>query len=160
MGISGFPFLLKFPKSFFGKAESQHTALSRVMLSQPLYKNIIVESIRYCQKENGLQLHGWIIISNHVHLIASTEKVFLLPGIMRDFKKYTSKQIDQAISENPFESRKEWMLWIACLAKSAGFNRAGQRNSNNKNFQFWQQDNHPFELHSNDMLQQEAVIHA
>lgn len=76
---------------------------------------------------------------------------------MRDFKKYTSKQIDQAISENPFESRKEWMLWIACLAKSAGFNRAGQRNSNNKNFPFWQQDNHLFELQGNDMLQQKLL---
>jgi REP element-mobilizing transposase RayT len=96
-------------------------------------------------------------MSNHVHLIASAGKGILLPDIIRDFKKYTSKQIEQAIRENPFESRKEWMLWIACPAKLAGFNRAGQRNSNNKNFQLWQQDNHLFELYGNDMLQQKLL---
>src|SRR4051794_36369763 len=95
-------------------------------------------------------------MSNHVHLIASAEKGFMLPDIIRDLKKYT-KQLEQAIRESLFESRKEWMLWIACPATSAGFNRAGQRNSNNKNFQFWQQDNHPFELYGNDMLQQKLL---
>ncbi len=34
------------------------------------------------------------------------------------------------------------------------FKRAGIRNSNNKNFQFCQQDNHPLELYGNEMLQQ------
>lgn len=108
-----------------------------------------MESLRYCQKEKGLQLHAWVIMSNHVHLIASAERGIMLADIIRDHKKYTSKQIEQAIRENPFESRKEWMLWM--------FNRAGQRNSNNKNFQFWQQDNHPFELYGNEMLQQKLL---
>ena len=31
----------------------------------------------------------------------------------------------------------------------------GKRNSNNKNFQFWQQDNHPMELYGYEMLMQE-----
>jgi putative transposase len=34
------------------------------------------------------------------------------------------------------------------------FKRAGERNSNNKNFQFWQQDNHPIELYVYETLQQ------
>ena len=42
------------------------------------------------------------------------------------------------IKENTMESRKEWMLYL--------FSKAGQQNSNNKNFQFWRQDNHPIEL--------------
>lgn len=49
---------------------------------------------------------------------------------MRDLKKHTSKTIIKAIEENPQESRKGWMLWM--------FQRAGQRNSNNKQYQFWQ----------------------
>lgn len=40
-----------------------------------------------------------------------------------------------------------------------GFKRAGERNSNNMNFEFWQQDNHPFELYGNEMLKK-AVIPA
>jgi hypothetical protein len=34
------------------------------------------------------------------------------------------------------------------------FERAGKRNSNNTNFQFWQQDNHPIELYSHFLLDQ------
>ncbi len=32
-------------------------------LTQPLYKHIIVESLKYCQKEKAQRLHGWIIMS-------------------------------------------------------------------------------------------------
>ncbi|MEO8769020.1 MAG: hypothetical protein ABI402_03015 [Ferruginibacter sp.] len=34
------------------------------------------------------------------------------------------------------------------------FERAAKRNSNNKDFQFWQQDNHPVELCNPGMLKQ------
>ena len=118
-------------------------------LSRPLYKDIFVESLCYCQKEKGLRLYAWVIMSNHIHLIASAERGIMLADVIRDLKKFTSKQIEQAIRENTFESRKEWMLWM--------FKRAGQRNSNNKNFQFWQQDNHPFELYGYEMLQQKLL---
>ncbi|MEO7050001.1 MAG: hypothetical protein ABI091_32145, partial [Ferruginibacter sp.] len=86
-------------------------------------------------------------------LIASAKQGFMLTNILRDLKKFTSKKIFKAIEENPKESRKEWMLWIACPDRS-GFKRAGKRNSNNKDFQFWQQDNHPIELNTAEMLKQ------
>ena len=43
------------------------------------------------------------------------------------------------------------------LSDLGGFERAGQKNINNKNFQFWQQDNHPIELSSNEMMMQDRV---
>jgi len=36
------------------------------------------------------------------------------------------------------------MLWI--------FKKAGERNNRNKNFQFWQQDNHPVECSTSEIL--------
>ena len=110
------------------------------------YKEIIVNSLQYCINEKGMMLHAWIIMSNHVHLIISAKKDFELSNILRDLKKYTSKQIIKAIEENPKESRKEWMIWM--------FGRAGKRNSNNKDFQFWQQDNHPIELSNGTITKQ------
>ena len=85
-------------------------------------------------------------MTNHVHLIAKSTEGSGLSGIIRDFKKFTSKKIIKAITENIQESRKEWMLSI--------FKSAGEYNSNNKDFQFWRQDNKPIELWSNDVLQQ------
>ncbi len=34
------------------------------------------------------------------------------------------------------------------------FEWAGERNSNNKNHQFWRQDNHPIELTTNELINQ------
>ncbi|HXS36883.1 MAG TPA: transposase [Flavipsychrobacter sp.] len=106
-------------------------------LSRPLYKDIIVESLRYCIDQKQLRLHAWVIMNNHIHLIISSE-YNKLQDIVRDFKKYTSNHIIKAIETNNHESRKSWMLWL--------FNSAGKQNSNNTQYQFWQQDNHPITL--------------
>ena len=84
-------------------------------------------------------------MSNHVHLIAQAAEGTGLQDIIRDLKKYTSKQIIKAIEEHPGESRREWMLRI--------FREAGESNSNNKDFQLWQQHNKPIELSTNEMIE-------
>lgn len=84
-------------------------------------------------------------MTNHVHLIISS-KTSKLDALVRDMKKFTSKQIIKAITDNPEESRKEWMLNI--------FRYAGTGNKNNKDFQFWKQDYHPVELSTNELLEQ------
>jgi putative transposase len=103
------------------------------------YRNIVVESLKFCQKEKGLLLHGWCIMSNHVHLIASAKNENL-SDILRDFKKFTSKQIIAAIVNSRTESRREWMLGV--------FKAQAERNSHNVHYQFWRQDNQPKELYS------------
>ena len=110
------------------------------------YKDIVVDSLRYCQNEKGLELFAWCIMSNHLHLIARAKEGQQLQHIIRDLKKYTSKQVLKAIEDNPQESRKEWMLSI--------FRRAGEYNSNNTHYQFWQQDNRPIVLWSSAVFDQ------
>ena len=63
-----------------------------------------------------------------------------LSDILRDFKKYTSKNIIKAIENNSHESRKDWMLKI--------FKEQGALNPRNIEYQFWRQDNCPIELYS------------
>ena len=115
-------------------------------LSRPYYKNILVDSLRYCQQHKGLIIYAYVIMNNHVHLIASAAKEYNLSDILRDRKKFTSKKIIAAIKDNVQESRKRWMLWI--------FRSNGQRNSNNEIYQFWQQDNHPICLDSEYLIDQ------
>lgn len=110
------------------------------------YKDIVVDSLIYCQKEKGLELYSWCVMSNHVHLIARAKEGYELSNILRDLKRHTSKQVLKAIQENPKESRKEWMLSI--------FKKAGEYNSNNKQYQFWRQDNKPIELYSPKVIDQ------
>ena len=84
-------------------------------------------------------------MSSHVHLIISSENDDLR-GILRDLKRHTSKTILKTIEENVQESRREWMLWM--------FARAGKHNSNNEKYQFWQQNNHPIQLSTYEMMLQ------
>ena len=109
------------------------------------YCNIVVDSLKYCVDNKGLEVYAWCIMSSHVHLIISSEKEHL-SDIMRDLKRHTAKQLLKAIEGNDQESRREWMLWL--------FARAGKYNSNNEKYQFWQQNNHPIELATNDMIDQ------
>jgi putative transposase len=103
------------------------------------YRDILVDSFRFCQQEKGLVLHGWCVMSNHVHLIASAKNENL-SDLVRDFKKFTGRQIIEAIEKNERESRKRWMLSI--------FSREGHQNLRNKKHQFWIQENHPVEVYS------------
>src|SRR5688572_29408001 len=90
------------------------------------YSDIVVESLRFCQQNKGLNVHAWCLMSNHIHLIVSAKPPASLSGLIRDFKKFTSSQIIHAIEENEKESRKNWMLWI--------FRKAGERNERNERY--------------------------
>jgi REP element-mobilizing transposase RayT len=78
-------------------------------------------------------------MSNYVHLMGYSKNQDL-SGTLRDFKKFTGKQVIDAIIKNDEESRKEWMLQI--------FREAGQANSRHTNYPFWHQDNQPKECYS------------
>jgi len=84
-------------------------------------------------------------MSNHVHLGVSAKNNDL-SDILRDFKKFTSKEIIKAIAKNEHESRKDWMLAI--------FKEQGAKNSRNTNYQFWRQDNQPKECYSSEFTVQ------
>ncbi|HBL77415.1 MAG: transposase [Bacteroidetes bacterium GWF2_42_66] len=108
------------------------------------YKNIIIDSLHYCQKEKGMEIFAWCIMTSHIHLIFRSgrgQKPGLLIG---DFKRFTSKAIVKAIIENPKESRKEFLL--------DRFRNAGNSASNVNQYQFWRHDNHPIELWSNKVI--------
>jgi putative transposase len=62
------------------------------VFSREQYKEIVVERLRYCIDHKALTLHAWIVMTNHLHLIISS-KTAKLEDLVRDIKKFTSKQI-------------------------------------------------------------------
>jgi len=109
------------------------------------YREIFLDSVRYCQKEKGLEVGAYCIMSSHVHMIIGAKEDHKLEDIIRDLKSYTARHIRKYMEVNPYESRKEWVLWM--------MKRAGKKKSNNKDFQFWLQHNHPIEINSNEILE-------
>jgi len=116
------------------------------VFTRPQYKDLILDSLRFCQQKKGLKLFAYCLMPNHLHLVARVVEGGNLSAVVRDFKKYTSYALLKAISENPRESRQHWLQWM--------FNRAGEVNPNNTHTQFWQQHSHAVELSSNEMIQQ------
>jgi putative transposase len=109
------------------------------VFTRPLYADMVLESLRFCQKNKGLCIYGWVIMSNHLHMICSCKDGFDLSDTLRDFKKFTSTTIVDAIENNKRESRRNWMLW---LLKQQG------------NTQFWQPGSHPEEIRTLDFFRQ------
>jgi len=107
-------------------------------------KDIIIDSLRYCQKEKGLEIYAWVIMSNHVHIFCRS-LTGELSNTIRDFKKYTSKKIVEFIIDNPKESRKEWMLRL--------FKHAAKRQNKSGNYQVWTHENHAVEMVTNDFME-------
>ncbi len=105
------------------------------------YKDIIINSFKYCQEKKGLILYAYVIMSNHLHVLASAKEGFTLSDIVRDFKKYTHNQMIQIIDSEK-ESRRLWMLYQ--------FRFYGSRNSKNEYFQIWTNGNHPEECFSKE----------
>ena len=76
---------------------------------------------------------------SHLHLIVNTEGKEKLSDVIRDFKKYTSKQLIWQIA-NEAESRREWLL--------SHFAHAAKTHPKNTGYKVWRDGNHAIELRS------------
>jgi len=97
------------------------------------HKLAIINSLKFCQQNKGLEIFAWCLMPSHLHMIARSDGTEELVNIIRDFKKFTSRKIVSQIEEEP-ESRKEWMLKY--------FEYSGKHLKGIKNFKFWQNGNH------------------
>jgi putative transposase len=106
------------------------------------HKISIVESLKYCQKEKGLIIYAWCLMSSHLHMIVKSQNNDL-PGTLRDIKKFTARKIIENITAET-ESRREWLL--------KAFETSGKDLKRITKYKFWQDGNHPIELDTNKML--------
>ena len=41
------------------------------IFTRDIYREILLESLRYCQLNKGLRIHAWVLMTNHLHMICS-----------------------------------------------------------------------------------------
>jgi len=105
------------------------------------YKEIIINSLKYCQSNKGLKLYAYCLMTNHIHLIASANGNKKLFEIIRDFKKFTNRAIITEINSGN-ESRKKWLL--------NKFEFAGRYLTRIENYKVWQDGYHAVEIISSE----------
>jgi putative transposase len=121
------------------------------VFTRNVYRDILIESFKFCQKNQGLKLHAWVLMPNHFHLICSFEKE---NGglVIKNIKSFTAMKMIDAIINNKHESRREWLLPL--------FEKYGTINKSNYQFQFWQHENHPVLLNNAELyLQRLNYLH-
>lgn len=106
------------------------------------YRDIVIECLDYCIKNKSMIVYGYVIMSNHIHIIVQSGDG-KLSDLIRDFKKFTASKIIEKIKSDP-ESRREWIL--------ERFKLATENHSRNKNYQFWQYGNHPEEIYNTKFM--------
>jgi REP element-mobilizing transposase RayT len=111
------------------------------IFTRKFYKDIIIDCFKYMIDNKDFQLYAYVIMSNHIHLIA--QSVGRLSDNIRDIKKFTRIKLVQAIEEQP-ESRKDWILKI--------FKANGTLIKTNREYQVWTHENHAIILSTNEFI--------
>ena len=115
------------------------------VFTRPIYRHIMLDSIKHCQEKKGLLLYAWVLMSNHIHMIAGADKGNALNNIIRDMKKFTSQEIRNTIINEP-ESRKHWMLNLMRLR--------GKTHPKKIEYKFWKDNYDCIELFTSDFFEQ------
>jgi len=102
------------------------------VFTRKLYRDIVIDSLNYCIREKQLCVYGYVVMTNHVHLIAQS-KSGKLSDTIRDLKKFTARKILEAIANEP-ESRREWLLHR--------FEWNASQHERNSKYQVWTHENH------------------
>lgn len=113
------------------------------LFTRKIYRDIVIESFRFCQTNKGLTIFGFVIMSNHIHLLVQAQNSNL-SDIIRDFKNFTSRKFIETINEGK-ESRSDWMKMV--------FEYHG-RFKNKQTNQIWTHENHAEQIYSQEFIAQ------
>ena len=115
------------------------------VFTRPETVQIILDSWKFLQNANRIQIYGYVILENHLHLIASAEDLSKEIG---DFKSYTARRIIDHLDEQKARTLLKQLMTLKA------------RNKADREFQLWQEGSHPQQIQNDEMmLQKLEYIH-
>ena len=108
-------------------------------------KRILTSSIAHCIKHKGLQLHAYVFMSNHIHLMASMAEGKSLSSCIRDLKRNTSKRLARYV-EMHADLRKDWMLNT--------FASEASKDNRHRKYKIWEEGCQASEIPQADLFDQ------
>jgi len=100
--------------------------------------SIIIDSLQYLQNE-GMKLHAYVILENHMHLIAQSDQ---LDHDIARFKSHTAKKLIQYLSDNKVTNILDQLAFYKKAHKS------------DQSVQFWQEGVHPEWIQNEEIMRQ------
>ena len=111
----------------------------QAVFTRPEAVQIVFDSWSFLQKEKGFRLYAYVVLENHLHLIASAPE---LSGAIKSFKMYTARQIIDLL-----ESQGATVLLRQLRALK-------RRHKTESEYQVWEEGSMPKQLDSDEMLLQ------
>lgn len=108
------------------------------LFAQPTNAGIVLDALRYLQNEGRLRLHGYVILENHCHLVATGAD---LGKTIASFKSYTARRMIERL----IEIRSPVLELLA-------FHKA--RHKLDRAHQVWQEGSHPQLIQGEVMMRQ------
>ena len=108
------------------------------VFTRPATVDIVLESLRFLKQE-GLCLHAYVILENHLHMVVQSSD---LNRDMARFKSYTSRQL---LSYLAARNARQILNQLAFYRKAHKGDRA---------YQFWQEGCHPEWIQNDAMMRQ------
>ena len=100
---------------------------------------IILDSLNHLQVQKHLKLYGYVIMENHLHLIASGSDLALDIGC---FKSFTARKIIDYLKENKINATLKQLQFYKLKHKK------------DRTYQFWQEGSHPVLIQYEKMMLQ------
>ena len=110
------------------------------LLIEARYIDPLIESLSFCRTHKDLQLFGFVVMPNHLHVIAAADD---LHAMLRDFKRFTSRTIHERLLA---DGRGTVLGWLECAAQRARRQRG--------EFSFWQDGFHPQAIATRPVFEQ------
>lgn len=99
-----------------------------------VFFSIITDSLQYCIENKGLNIHGYVIMLNHIHLLVSCDKN--LSAVMKNFKSFTSRRISS------LAEKKNMITQLKIFRKAANLDKKSLK------YKVWQTGFHPIAIKS------------
>ena len=109
------------------------------MFTRPEAVQIVLDSLCYLRSNEELTLFGFVIMENHLHLIASSPH---LSSVIARFKSFTGKEIIALLSKRGEEEVLQQLRY------------AKKRHKVDRDYQLWQEGNHPVLVSNEDLMRQ------
>ena len=109
------------------------------VFTQPEAVNIILDSWRFLQQKSWFEIFGYVILENHLHLVARSED---LSGDIWRFKSYTAKQILAYLKDQ----KATRLLHLLAYTK--------RPHKTESNYQVWEEGSHPQRIDNETVLLQ------
>ena len=100
------------------------------------YFEILIDSMKHCQKNKNLKIYAYVILDNHFHMIVASEK---LTRTIQSLKRYSAQELIKTFESGDIK----WLLNQLAFYK--------KRHKIYSAHQIWQEGFHP-ELIMNDKM--------